>query len=1032
MENKEDAEVLTKETQFYASPKAGENMRENQEHEMVPESAGVSTEDDKRDNTAEDMNLQSKEGTSPNISCYSDLVLGTPQKPNSRRQSFITLEKYLEGKPASPGHVSTFTGPLIKTTNSQECSNISNNYSSLASQKSTVSNSQDALSTETGEIMSQNPGNNAPMSPLRTKDSRTKCEPVRLTERMPSDTTEEDVIPDTQTEVEEKESKKMSSTLKELKSLSQEEEESQQTLDNSQSSVIQTSPGEPRRSGRYRVRPLLPGEDPEEREEKYIQFKRRRSGEEFKSNSPKQSGPKTRSRQTAEEDSGKNRLRRRVVRDQSESSQTNSQGRAYKKIKLYSNSEEFLEKSEPKRSTRELSQTELQSDCESQSQDRHSRRSKASMDTKEEGGLKKNILTGNEESSQTATELVEQTAKDDDEPKRDSQMITPSSQTSGKTKEFEIVEQAEKDEKPKEDSQMITCSPKNVCQSQECELIKNTKKEQDSQIVASSPTLDKSLDSTSPTNRSKSESEVRDKHKTIEGTDDNFSQENSQVNTISSSDSQFLRRSRRSKALSDTAESEEKSENKVCSQRRSRSNFQTSPAVGLSESTIVGRTRRSNAQEVNAKSSPLSTPESAQSLNVAGSRELSQGRGRYSRRRSSQALVANIESSESESSEPRESVPLPKTRGRKPRASLQSLPTLESKDNMNTDMVENGEDITQAVAQSCKNATNLDDRQKKQDLQCSDSLKVTHNIEDQSNKESQTEIESGAVVGKADTKNTNKSKLLCVSPHKEKQMQKDSNIDNHSLQETDTMDLQTAERLESVRINAELSQEKVPCDPSRSFGEDALSPALETTEILQCSQEKTEEVPEPSDGFAEKQNNGSGHQEQQVIQVEDTAEDSHSISFAENQMECSNAIDFSKEEERTASIKEGNSPNQHTQATDVTPLQEIDKDSKIQTVEYQDDEEILTTNTENDMDVAVPDLCNASVSKELVQASPVKQKDLDTVTGPDVEQSPSSSRTRGTWSPSASPSTSILKKVQKRPLEDETPSPLVKVSEKHM
>uniref|UniRef100_A0A673B437 Replication timing regulatory factor 1 n=1 Tax=Sphaeramia orbicularis TaxID=375764 RepID=A0A673B437_9TELE len=58
--------------------------------------------------------------------------------------------------------------------------------------------------------------------------------------------------------------------------------------------------------------------------------------------------------------------------------------------------------------------------------------------------------------------------------------------------------------------------------------------------------------------------------------------------------------------------------------------------------------------------------------------------------------------------------------------------------------------------------------------------------------------------------------------------------------------------------------------------------------------------------------------------------------------------------------------------------------------------------------------------------SPVKQKDLEAVMGSDVGQSPSSSRTRGTWSPSASPSTSILKKGQKRPLEEESPSPLVK------
>ncbi|CAG02602.1 unnamed protein product, partial [Tetraodon nigroviridis] len=57
--------------------------------------------------------------------------------------------------------------------------------------------------------------------------------------------------------------------------------------------------------------------------------------------------------------------------------------------------------------------------------------------------------------------------------------------------------------------------------------------------------------------------------------------------------------------------------------------------------------------------------------------------------------------------------------------------------------------------------------------------------------------------------------------------------------------------------------------------------------------------------------------------------------------------------------------------------------------------------------------------------SPSKLKDLEALMGPDVNHSPSS-RVRGAWSPSASPSTSILKKGQKRALEDETPSPLVK------
>ncbi|GLD56619.1 telomere-associated protein RIF1-like protein, partial [Lates japonicus] len=408
MENEEDNEVLTKETQDYASPEADhiENTTENhQQEEVIPESADVSMEDvTKSGDRAEDIEIQSKDGSSPNISGSSDLVSGTPQKPNSRRQSFITLEKYAEGKPASPSSASKFTGPLLKTSNSQELSKNNKTSSSQSSQTLAGPDSQDSQSTQTGKLNSQCPVSNATESPRRPKDSGIKSEPVRLTERLPSDTTEdEDVIPDTQNKVEAKESTKMASTSEEMKPSSQEEE-----LDDSQSSVTQTSPGEPRRSGRQRVRPLLPGEGPEEQEDKYVQSKRRRSGEEPKSDSPKssstQSRPNTRSKQAAEEDSGRERLRTRAQRDKSETGQTNSQGRAHKKIKLYSSSEEFLDKPEPRRrstreqSSRESSQTDpdSQSDYESQSRGRRGRRSKTSLETGMEGGLKKKVGCPNE------------------------------------------------------------------------------------------------------------------------------------------------------------------------------------------------------------------------------------------------------------------------------------------------------------------------------------------------------------------------------------------------------------------------------------------------------------------------------------------------------------------------------------------------------------------------------------------------------------------------------------------------------------
>uniref|UniRef100_A0A3B4UU11 Replication timing regulatory factor 1 n=1 Tax=Seriola dumerili TaxID=41447 RepID=A0A3B4UU11_SERDU len=898
VENEEDIEILSKDTQDFVSPKEADTVTKNhQQEEAIPESADVSMEDDaKSDGRAEDKDVQCKEGSSPNVSGSSDLVTGTPQKPNSRRQSFITLEKYAEGKSSSPSSASKFTGPLMKTSNSQELSNSSKTSSSPASQTPAGPNSQASQSTVTGKRNSQHPVSSTAESPRRPKDSGVRSEPVRLTERLPSDTTEdEDVIPDTQAHMESKERTEKSSASEEMKPSSQEEE-----MDDSQASLSQTPSSEPRRSGRSRVRPLLPGDDPEEQEDKYTLNKRRRSGEEPKSDSqkssPVQSRPNTRSK----------------------------------------------------------------------------RRSKVSLETDEEAGLKKKVLPEKEQSSQTLAtqELEEQTQKDEDELKKDSQVITPSPQTG---------------------------------------------------VVAP--------ESQDATKKSVNESEVKDEHKTREGTDDDLSQEDSQVITPSSSESQSRRRSGRSKASSEAAEPEDKSDGKDSLRRQSWSNSQAEARIG-------GRTRRSKVHKGLSKSSPSSTPESSQSLDDAGSAENSQGRGRYSRRRSSQALVASVQSSESESPEVRENSPMPKKRGRKPRALLPSPLSLESKDGINNDVADSSQ---KADAQSIEtdNVTDLEESQESQDLQGSESLQVTGDAEEQSNKDTPVEAEVDASESVAPEKteidDTNGSSL---SPHKTEQSDSETNADNTSSQKTDTGDL---EMLESTGISNEEIQEELPGDPA---AEDTPAPPGETTEkpqVSESSEDKAEEVSE-TDSVKENQkdDSASDHQDDPVVPVEDTAQDDQV-----DQEECPSAADeLSKEDELSVS-------NQHPDAStedEIAPLQEEDddedddddddEDGKTQVIECQDEEKTQMGNADNDvalnLETALTDLCDTSAlvrdstSEDVFQGSPVKQKDLEAVMASDIGQSPSSGRTRGTWSPSASPSTSILKKGQKRPLEEETPSPLVK------
>uniref|UniRef100_A0A673B0R2 Replication timing regulatory factor 1 n=1 Tax=Sphaeramia orbicularis TaxID=375764 RepID=A0A673B0R2_9TELE len=901
----------TENTLDYASPNAAAReeiiTEDNKQEESVLESADDPMENDAQKDETEDNNSQSKESPSLNVS--SDLVIGTPQKPSSRRQSFITLEKYAEGKLASPSNASSFTGPLIKTLNSQETGNATKTSPTLPSQTANSATSQSSSHSPTEKASV--PADNAPDSPRLPKDSKT-LPVVKLTERLPCDTTEdEDIIPDTQTEDNGKE-KTRTPPRSEEKKLSSQEEESDQTLDDSQSS--QTSSGEPRRSGRSRVRPLLPGEDPQDREEKFAQIKRKRSGEDKSdSQSSLQGRPNTRSKLAAEEESS--RLQTRSRRSKSESSQTNSQVRAHKRIKLYSSSQDFLDKPETKRrSNRESSQSDIQSDTQSDHESQSKgRRHRSSPTNEAEGAMKRKDVPKKVEPVKTATqEPVEQK----DEPKKDVEMISP--QTEGVTQED--VEQAKKDQEVGPD-------------------------QKDSPVV------------TPPTDgESQSIPESQETQNVI---DEKLSQEDSQAVTTSSSDSQSRRRSRRSQASSEAADSEENSENKALGGRRSRSSSQT-------ESRTGGRSTRS---------SPISTTENSQSPEVAGSEESSQRTGRSLRRRSSQSLVAGVETSESESSENRENV-LTGRRGRSKKLSPLSPQTIEAKGDHSTTA---DSDVSQKADSQKTQKKNPEDSQKSRDLQNSESLDAVASNEQSQDVQMEVEVDAAVASESPETDSTSTNQPLNASPSNKMEEQTHTKADiETSAQESEGDDLQPLEKLEST----EQTHDKLSSDLSEML---TVTPPDETQEEQQICESVTKTLVEAADTVTEKQT--IDLEQEHCITVVDGAQNHDDASTEPNQTQPNTIGELLKEEEQPNYVREDESQIQPAEVSEgITSLQ----------------------------------------SNEDGNVSPVKQKDLEAVMGSDVGQSPSSSRTRGTWSPSASPSTSILKKGQKRPLEEESPSPLVK------
>uniref|UniRef100_A0A667ZUJ5 Replication timing regulatory factor 1 n=1 Tax=Myripristis murdjan TaxID=586833 RepID=A0A667ZUJ5_9TELE len=893
-----DTTVFTQYTQSQEDslPKAADNVasdpekQEGQQGEIIPESADVSMEDDvSNDVKAEDLDKESKESTSPNISSSSDLISGTPQKPSSRRQSFITLEKYSEGKPASPSNVSTFTGPHTKASSSQEHTD----NTKASSQTTTDTDSQVAQASETGATFTECCDLVSPDSSKQAKVVPEVKGETKLAEGLSSERIEDedDVIPDTQTDVEGKNQTKKSSTSEEIKSYSQ-GDEPEDTLEDSQCSPSQSSLGEPRRSGRQRVRPLLPGEDPEEREEKYNQQKKRRSGEEHKSEGKDrqvQGRPNTRSKQAAEEESGRLRTRSRS------SGQMISPGKAQRKSRGYSNSQDLLGKDERKRrSTREDqisqtdSQTDTQSDNDSQSQSRRGRRSRSAMEAQEESRPKQSVPPEKEkeESSQTGLEGTT-------ESQSDNKLQVKAGRRSNKV----------------------------LCNSQELDLVEPTKKEElepnqsDSQIATPSSQTD-SQSQVRSSRRSKlvteSEGLIKDKHKRRDGADEELSQDDSQVSTPSASDSLSQNRlRRRSKAASGAEESEDKNETKDSLGRQDKSDSQAAlPAVSQKEGRPVTRGRRSKIEEEQSQSqsnnSPSLTPVSSQSLNIEGSTESSQSRSRYSRRRSSQALLAGVEASESDSSDNKDDGPLPKRRGPRAKVSLSSPLSLGSGEiKVNEDTANNdSQSYQKADVQSTptstptstpletKNLEEPEDSPKNKDMQDS---KLPHNIKEQNKDEIAIEVEL--------------DELLAMEP--------------------------------IGQVKAEIGSTQ----------------------------------PSPSKCYQQLNNKTLIGSPRKIVR------------------------------------------GQRDSLAEVEEQPQIDNNQ--------------TSVADKDSDVPLTDVCDTSVSSETIskdvcQDSPAKQKDLEAMIGPDVGQSPIGGRTRGTWSPSASPSTSILKKGQKRPLEEETPSPLVK------
>uniref|UniRef100_A0A8C7LL09 Replication timing regulatory factor 1 n=1 Tax=Oncorhynchus mykiss TaxID=8022 RepID=A0A8C7LL09_ONCMY len=1012
------SEVLAKDTQEYISPTnemAEPAMEEEPPEEVLPESVDVSMEDANEDVPLEDSDVameSREEGTSPIVSGGSDIISGTPKKHNSRRQSFITLEKYAEGKPASPANVVKFTGPLTRTLNSQEQEPASQKPSEEIEADTDRQDSQ-----ETEQVRHKSSRNESFLKEEEEHESsenKKESEVEIIAEKQSSETTEDDVIPDTQTQVEVLKEVPVPAVEEVMGNNSQEEEESKGLLEDYTSSQSTLSQGEPRRSGR------------------------RRSSR--------------RSKLAVEEDGGKDKLRKRSHKEVSELSQSNSQvakpspagdsnslSQGWRSNKLVRESEELVKDKRKRRGVakEELSQSDsltvTASDNDSQSQSRRSQRSKLAVEVEDDGNQKqKGGRAQKEKRSQTDSHVAKPSQLESQ-----SQGRTSRSKAVSDSEEFDLPDKVEKqdpteEEQSQRDSQMATRSPAAQTGDEHSQGISSGR----SKLVT------------------QSEEQGKDKQRRV-GTENTLCQIDSKITTPSAtpkySQSQG-RASRKSKVPLEVAELEDKTSPNVATDsaaapEMSQTDSQVTPSATRqtdSQPRPRGRSsKRSKLEEqLKASSSPMPTPtietHSSQVADQAGTQESPQGSRRTTRRRASQGLLSsNVE--ESDTSETREDAQKPKKRGRNPKSTeaLQSpLATVGSGEP--GAYLEIPMDLSES---SLKSESDLQNP-----LSEALEVKIPQDVDE-------------TIKSINSLKPVMDSQHFCISPRKNLKTQANSPVpsaDGKSFSGYESVLLEP-NKLCTPPISIGLPTDTSPSEAA----EEKLSLSLQ---VAESSGEKLVDVPKPvtvsseevtEEQMGEDKENRHPESTNNVLE-EDQPEEDVFMSIVHTQPEGFNGLDEEQQEEQYTCIKEGQPESDNTstrtrendtepQANDVqdiTPLQERAKMDTVPSLECEEEDGEETQLDNNDLalhplDSVAPltfDTCEApvplhhpSTSKDvLCQDSPPKQKGLEAMMGLEVGQSPSSGRIRGMWTPSASPSTSILKKGQKRPIEEESSSPFTK------
>ncbi|XP_036401392.1 telomere-associated protein RIF1 [Megalops cyprinoides] len=747
-------------------------LQEEKTEEVQSKSADVSmTNDDGTvetgDNSTDDCN----------ISASSDMVSGTPQKPSSRRQSFITLEKYEEGKTASP-RVTKFTGPLTRATRSQ--SSTHSQLKDTASQDSSGAEDME-VSEELTQPVHDTDGNGSndqeespsleEKLPEETKTEQANPEVQEVGKRDRED--EDDIIPDTQIQVDcakpqvevddEGVVKEPAPTRDEVILLELEGIPQDETSQSSQNSL---SSSEIRRSGRRRSRPVRPGEDKEEVEERH-RLRRKSSAEgelslsqeatplpasQIDSQSQGRSG--RRSRVAAEELEGKDKLRKRGSADENEMSQADSQRASSTPVKpTDSQSHGRVTRSRSSGpAEEELSQTGSQvassmsaNRTDSQSQGRPGRRSKSAGSAEEKSQTDSQTALSppgsqNDSQSQGRTSRRSKAANSTEEVvKTDSQVAlsTPAKQTDSQSqgrpnRRSKVA--APTEEMSQTDTKIATSTPSSQTDSQP-----HGRPSRRSKAAGSTDEMSQISQTALSTPVSQTDSQTQDRQSRrskVAGPTEEMSQTDSQTALSTLTDSQSQGRpGRRGKSAGSAEEMSQLDSQTALStltdrqsqgrpgrrgksagsaEEKSQTDSQKTLPTPASQTDSQYQDRPSRggkmATELNVSSgscpSPAKEMSNSQSADMGeGAQKFFPGQGRYKTRGSSQGLLSGVENSESDCSETHEDSLKPRKRDLKRKLlNSESTPSPLKIQQVQEDSVQKGETDTDPEVEDLGNS----------------------------------------------------------------------------------------------------------------------------------------------------------------------------------------------------------------------------------------------------------------------------------------------------------------------------------------